>query len=403
MLLNMLAVLRGWFWPMRLQTVLTIVTMSVGSFALAVTVFVGDGALGSLWQDLDQMMGNRLDIYPDYGPNDGIFRRRPYVEFSETDVRALQEQLTTAKLVEPMFNGRMRVLGNMNAHILQIDGIGGGLQREAMYRPLRGRGFSRAGVSGLVMECMLTETAARLLKIDLAANPRVAAERDELQVVGIVGDPPETDMRFSARMVLPYATAKSLWGRLDRISTIVVCWNAPEDSLPTVTAIQDILSRTRGPGTFYLSSSMFKVTKGRSIIDKFMLFGTFQALFSILIASIGVINVMLTNIVRRSQEFAIRITFGASLRELSLLVLVESLLLGIAGALIGILLAILFTPRLALLLSANIREVEGLRYAFGLRGFLLPLAVCAGSSIFAGVTPAIRVTRLDTLSSLRSS
>jgi putative ABC transport system permease protein len=403
MLMNMLAVLRGWFWPMRLQTVLTIVTMSVGSFALAVTVFVGDGALGSLWQDLDQMMGNRLDIYPDYGPNDGIFKKRPYVEFSETDVRALQEQLTTAKLVEPMHNGRMRVLGNMNAHILQIDGIGNGLQREAMYRPLRGRGFSRAGASGLVMECMLTETAARLLKIDLAANPRVAAERDELQVVGIVADPPETDLRFSARMVLPYATAKSLWGRPDRISTIVVCWNSPEDSLPTVTAIQEILSGTRGPGTFFLSSSMFKVTKGRSIIDKFMLFGTFQALFSILIASIGVINVMLTNIVRRSQEFAIRITFGASLRELSLLVLVESLLLGIAGALIGILLAILFTPRLAMLLSSNIREVEGLRYAFGLRGFLLPLAVCSFSSVFAGVTPAIRVTRLDTLSSLRSS
>lgn len=403
MLLNMLAVLRGWFWPMRLQTVLTIITMSVGSFALAVTVFVGDGALSSLWKDLDQMMGNRLDVYPDVGPNDSIYKKRPYVEFTETDVQALQKQLTAVKLVEPMFNGRMRVFGNMNAHVLQIDGIGSGLQKEPMYLPVKGRGFSTVGASGLVMECMLTETAARLLKIDLKSEQRVAAEQDELTVVGIVSDPPETDMRFSTRMVLPYATAKSLWGELDKISTIVVCWNSPEDSLQTVTAIQEILSRTRGPGTYFLSSSMFKVNKGRSIIDKFMLFGTFQALFSILIASIGVINVMLTNIVRRSQEFAIRITFGASLRELSLLVLVESLLLGIAGALIGILLAILFTPQLAMILSSNIREIEGLKYSFGLRGFLLPLAVCAFSSIFAGITPAIRVTRLDTLSSLRSS
>jgi ABC-type antimicrobial peptide transport system permease subunit len=399
----MLSVLLGWFWPLRLQTVLTIVTMAVGSFALAVTVFVGDGALSSLWKDLDQLMGNRLDIYSDVGPNESIYKKRPFFEFTETDIQELHRKLPWVKFVEPMFNGRMKIFGNYNYQVLQIDGLSKGIQREPMYLPLKGRGFSKVGISGFVMECMLTETAARLLKVDLALNNRVSTERDELTVVGIVKDPPETDLRFSARMILPYYTARSLWGELDKISTIVLCWGSPEDSQRTVEAVQEILSETRGPGTYFLSSSMFRVNKGRSIIDKFMIFGTFQSLFSILIASIGVINVMLTNIVRRGQEFAIRISFGASLKELSVLVLIESLLLGLAGALIGILIAVILTPQLAMLISSNIREIEGLKYAYSMRGFFLPLAVCGFSSIFAGISPAIRVAKLDILTSLRNS
>jgi len=72
----MLMVLKSLF-SFQLQHILTLLTMAIGSFALASTLFVGDGALKGLWDDLDNLMGNRVIVYPDAGPNRLLLKRRP--------------------------------------------------------------------------------------------------------------------------------------------------------------------------------------------------------------------------------------------------------------------------------------------------------------------------------------
>ena len=133
-----------------------------------------------------------------------------------------------------------------------------------------------------------------------------------------------------------------------------------------------------------------------------MLYGTIQAFFAIFIASIGIISVMLSNVVHRTREFAIRIAMGAHHKELSLLILIESVMMGLLGALVGIFLAILAAPFLIKVLATRIPGTSNLYFLVNWKGLLFPLIVCGFCSLLAGIIPALRVTRMDILTAIRA-
>ena len=96
--------------------------------------------------------------------------------------------------------------------------------------------------------------------------------------------------------------------------------------------------------------------RGKKIVNNFIAIGATQAFFCILIASIGVLNVMLTNVARRSHEYALRVAMGARKGEVLLLVLGESLFLGLVGAMLGVAAAVLLAPHVSSLFSMQIPE-----------------------------------------------
>jgi putative ABC transport system permease protein len=252
------------------------------------------------------------------------------------------------------------------------------------------------------MECLITEAAASTLSITLSDSTYIMVERERVQVVGIVPNPPDTGPRFANRIILPYITAQVHFGNPGEIRVISVAWKTPKDMDRTVNALKNALDRCRAPGGYYLSSSTFKIKKGQGIVNKFMLYGTIQAFFAIFIASIGIISVMLSNVIHRTREFAIRISMGAHHKELSLLVLVESVLLGLMGACIGILLAFVASPFLIKVLATRIPGTSNLEFLINWKGLLFPLLVCGFCSLLAGIIPALRVTRMDILTAIRA-
>ncbi len=133
-----------------------------------------------------------------------------------------------------------------------------------------------------------------------------------------------------------------------------------------------------------------------------MLYGTAQSFFAIFIASIGIISVMLANVVHRTREFAIRIAMGADHKELSLLILIESVLMGLLGAALGILLAVPISPLLIGVLAERIPGTSQLEYLVNLKGIMFPLVVCGLCALFAGIIPSIRVKRMDILAAIRA-
>jgi len=171
----------------------------------------------------------------------------------------------------------------------------------------------------------------------------------------------------------------------------------------TVNELHAALDRTRGPDTYFLSSSQFKIQKSRSIIANFMMYGQMQAFFCIAIAFVGVMNVMLTNTARRSNEFAIRLSMGAKQSTILTMVLLESSLLGIVGALAGIVIAACAAPYAAHILQERIKGTGELLPYYGLQGVLYPVLVCSVAGLIAGVMPAINVRKLDVLACLRNN
>jgi putative ABC transport system permease protein len=387
-----------------LRQTLTLVTMAIGALGLAATLFIGKGALDGLWVDLDNLMGNRVTVLPDSGPNDILLNFRASGAITPADLHYLRQNVGSAKFIEPSIVGRESVAYRDKQLVMSIDGLTPTLLQEPVYRPLQGTGFTQAAQKGFKQECMLTFTAAKMLGLSYSTEQRKTLRFGihRCTVVAIVPDTPEADDRFRSRVIIPQSWAMQLWGKVGNVGTILVAWKSPQMMEQTISELRDALDQIRAKDAYYLSSSQFAIKKRKNIVSNIMVVGIIQALFSVLVASIGIVNVMLANIVQRSREFAIRMAMGADSNDIAVIVVLESTMFGILGAVIGIGVAALLSPLVADLIANAVPEASRLQPIFGMDGLLLPLLVCGLSGLVAGIVPAIRARRVDVLAVLRA-
>jgi putative ABC transport system permease protein len=387
-----------------LRQVLTLITMAIGSLGLAATLFIGNGALDGLWVDLDTLMGNRVTVYPDSGPNDILLSHRPGPSITPGDLRHLRQQVTSAKYIEPSIVGRESVAYGDKQLVMSVDGLTPLLLQEQMYLPLSGRGFSSAAHRGYAQECMLTSSGAQKLGFEFreGAVQTVRFGIHRCSVVALLPDTPEADERFRARLVIPHLWARQLWGKIDDVGQVLVAWKTPQMMEQTILELRRVLDQVRARDAYYLSSSQFAIKKRKNIVSNIMAVGIMQALFSVLVASIGIVNVMLANIVQRSREYAIRMAMGADSNDIAIVVVLESFMFGILGAAFGIAMAFALSPIVSGLIASSVPEASRLQPMFSANGILLPLLVCGISGLSAGIVPALRARKVDVLAVLRA-
>jgi hypothetical protein len=387
----------------KFQVFLTLLTMAVGSFALSLTYFLGEGARIYLWQDMEQLMGSWVTATPVAHRDSDIYKTRQSADFTPEDLQFVVDRVKDARIVEPFYQGTVPVAYRDVSREMAVDGVASGLSHEPLFTPTKGRGFSDAGENTLVWECLLTESAVKVLGINIADNPIIVIDGRQFHVLGVTPDPPGADEVFRPRVIVPYNCARELWLPAGSVGQILVAWKNTDAMDEVVGELRGALDMCRGPDTYFLSSSQFKIQKSRSIVANFMAYGQVQALFCIAIAFVGVMNVMLTNIARRSNEFAVRLSMGARQGEILAMVLLESSLLGVAGALIGVVLSASLAPWAGRMLQSKINGVNALLPYYGFKGFIYPVLVCGLAGLIAGLMPALRVRRLDVLASLRNN
>lgn len=117
------------------------------------------------------------------------------------------------------------------------------------------------------------------------------------------------------------------------------------------------------------------------------------ALLSWIVGSIGIINVMLMSVIERTRSIGIMKAVGAQNRDILQLFLVEAIILGVIGAVLG--------TGVGVLGGALATELLGLPLVFRLQwaGFAILSGIAVG--IIAGVYPAWRAARTDPIDALR--
>jgi putative ABC transport system permease protein len=120
----------------------------------------------------------------------------------------------------------------------------------------------------------------------------------------------------------------------------------------------------------------------------------------LLIAVANIANLLLARGAARTREFGIRTAVGASRWRVARLVLTESVLLGLAGAVVGCVLAV-YNLR-ALLAFSPLQLPPGMEPALDMPVLMFGLATGVAASALFGLLPALAATRRDVAARLQA-
>jgi putative ABC transport system permease protein len=115
--------------------------------------------------------------------------------------------------------------------------------------------------------------------------------------------------------------------------------------------------------------------------------------FVLLIAITNVANLLLTKGTSRQREFSIRIALGASGRSIITQLITESVLLGLLGGALGLVLASLGTKALITAIPGNIPRLHSVEMDW--RVFLFAFAIAVISGVVFGAAPAMFALRVN--------
>ncbi|MDX1648121.1 MAG: ABC transporter permease, partial [Longimicrobiales bacterium] len=120
----------------------------------------------------------------------------------------------------------------------------------------------------------------------------------------------------------------------------------------------------------------------------------------LLVACVNVANLLLARAEARTPEIAVRAAMGAGRRRLVRHALGESVVIGIAGGLVGLAMTYAARGFLVTLLPTEAPLPEGIVIGLPLVGFTVAVAVLAG--VLAGIVPALNLARDEVFGAIQS-
>jgi predicted permease len=131
-----------------------------------------------------------------------------------------------------------------------------------------------------------------------------------------------------------------------------------------------------------------------------VLLGITAMVLLIVCANVG--NLLLARAASRHKEFGVRLSLGASRGRLIRQLMAESLLLSAAGAALGLLAASWMSDSIKFLMPASDLPA-GIDWRLDATAVLFMIALCALTTVFCGLAPALQFSRYDIQDSLRQS
>lgn len=252
--------------------------------------------------------------------------------------------------------------------------------------------------------CVLgSVTAERLFSSQEAVGKKILIRGVPFNVLGVLLKSPSGGFsmgNMDSSVIMPYTTLqKKLAGRkysnINEARVVPVKGADINALIPEIkkSLIKRLRIKKDEDVKFTVETSEAFSDMVSSIIGEWIKFLIVAAGISLLIGGLGIMNIMLVSVTERTREIGIRMSLGATGKDIIKQFLIESVILCFIGGVIGIMLSYPFAVMASKFMDYSTKISVGIM-------FIAFLYSC-GIGIFFGLYPAYSASKMDPVESLR--
>jgi putative ABC transport system permease protein len=395
----------------RTRATLTLIAITWGTIAVVLLLSFGEG-LGT--QMLKGMMnaGNRIMVM--YGGETGmVYQGLPKgrrIRFVEEDVDLISKTVMGIGMISPQYRNNVTLTYGKFSITAECEGVNPCFEEmRRMYPSGGGRFLNDVDVDRQRRVLVLGSVIAKdIFKEEDPVGKGILLDGVPYTVVGLIQKKVQTAMNNgpdTRRAIIPYTTFRTSYGNKN-VNSIVLQPIDPTQQEAVKSSLYDVLGRKyRFDPKDERALFIWDFIEAEKISQKIGL-GVSIFLFSIgfltlVIAGVGVANVMYVVVKERTKEIGIKLAVGARRSYILAQFIFESLLLSLSGGAIGILFCYAVVSVIWMIpAEEGAMQFVG-RPVLSLSLVLITAGILTAIGLAAGVFPARKAASVDPVESLR--
>ena len=384
------------------RTLLSTLGIIIGVAAVIIMMSIGQGSKESIRQEISKMGSNVITIRPGADMRGGV-RQDPSAmqTLKVSDYESLLSGLKYVQHVSPEVTQAGQAVNGNNNTTTTIYGEAPEYMTIKLWTVQEGDCFTDEDVRKNAKVCVIGKTVADEL-FPGGQNPigrSIRFKNIPFRVVGVLKSKGYNNwgMDQDNLIIAPYTTVMKRIAAQTYFSSISVSALSEEVSEKAIEELTALLRANHKikegmDDDFTIRSQQEIMETMSSTMDTVTLILVVAAAFSLLVAGIGIMNIMLVSVTERTKEIGLRMSVGARGRDISRQFLFESIIISLSGGLIGIGVGYLGSWAAQLMM---------LPASVPLWSVLLSFGVCACIGLIFGYVPARKAALMDPIEALR--
>lgn len=392
----------------KLRSLLSTLGIVFGVAAVLSMMSIGEGARREASEQIKLLGTNNIRIKQLQltGEKREEAERRFSKGLTYEDALLIQERFPALRGVTPLKFVEAEVRFEGRQGVAQVVGTSPEYEEVTNFRVVEGRFLTHFDLRDTKNVCILgSEVKQELFGYREALDATLRIGEGLFKVVGVMEPKVIREGRTTVIKVrnmnkdvyIPVTTALRRFPRTGDspgVEEIALRVAQAEDLAPTARLTKEILGQThRGVEDYEVLVPEELLAQAQRTQRLFNIVMGSIAGISLLVGGIGIMNIMLANVSERTREIGIRRAIGATKGDIMVQFLIETVLICLAGGVLGILLGL----GMAKAITLYARWETG----FSLAGVLIAFGTSASVGLLFGLFPARRAAQLNPVQALR--